>query len=85
MSGEIKIHTTRTLYDKWNKKHQELGIRIEKLKERRDKAKNDDELKSAHYELQEVLIESQLIHQFLADVGVMVYAEEQRESILKSK
>lgn len=66
------------MYEDWEKKHEELKVKIKDLKQRRDDAKSDNEHDSINYELQELLIQSHVIYQFLADLGTFVYIQENR-------
>lgn len=71
----MKRHTSRTLYDKWNRYYENKKERINVLKKRRETA-SIDELTYIESELEELFIVSGLIHEVLADVGIMAYQDE---------
>lgn len=75
----MKIYkTSRSLFDDWNEKHKEISKKIKTLKQKRDEAKTDNEHDAIAYELNELFVKSNLIHNFLADLGPLVYNEEER-------
>ena len=73
MQVGFKIHTSRTLFDEWNKRYTDTKDRIKELKKRRETATNPDDLDSIEGEMEELLIQANLIHQFLSDVGLMAF------------
>lgn len=76
MPASVTLHTTRTLHDKWNERYEDASERIKELKAKMKKEKDPDEQMAIHGEMQELLIQANLIHQFIADTGLMVYVEE---------
>lgn len=68
-------HTPRTLYDKWNKDYENKKERINTLKKRRETA-DSDTLSYIESELNELLVAVTLMHEVLADIGIMVYHDE---------
>lgn len=79
MPANITIHTNRTLYDEWNKRYTNTSTRIKELRETLKITTNPEKQDEIESEIQELCIQANLIHQFLADVGVMVYVEEQKQ------
>lgn len=78
MPAGLTVRTSRTLFDDWNRRYIDTKDRINELKKRRKTATNPDVLASIEGELQELLIQANLIHQFLADVGLIVLVDEQK-------
>lgn len=72
----MELYTSRTLYDKWNKLYETKKDRIKQLKEKQNTI--GKELDYIQMELEELLVEVNLIHHLLADLGVMVYVEESK-------
>lgn len=79
MPANITIHTNRTLYDEWNERYTNTSARIKELRETLKITTNPEKQDEIDSEIQELCIQANLIHQFLADVGVMVYVEEQKQ------
>lgn len=78
----MKIHANlRSLYEEWEEKHNEKKEQIKKAKIKRDKAATDSEYDQIDDWMRELYTESNLIHHFLADLGPMLYIEEQRTKI----
>lgn len=75
----ITVHTNRTLYDKWNGRYEDIKVRIKELKEKTKTRISIDDRMAIDAEIQELYIQANLIHQFLADVGVMTYVNERKE------
>lgn len=75
MPAGLKIHTSRTLFDEWNKRYGDTKTRIEELKKRRTTTTDPEDLDSIESEIQELFIQANLIHQFLSDVGLMVFLD----------
>lgn len=78
----MDIYTSVTqIYNAWNKRRNELKEPIERQKERCKNLehKTDGSWEAANAVLQELVIQSNLIAHFLADLGPMGYAEQQRE------
>lgn len=73
MPAGLKIHTSSTLFDEWNKRYADTKDRIKELKKRRETTTNPDDLDSIEAEIQELFIQANLIHQFLSDVGLMAF------------
>lgn len=67
----MKLHTTRSLYEKWEIELNKKKARVEKLKER-------EHDRAAYEEREELYAEMAVIRELLADVGLMVYAEERK-------
>lgn len=78
MPPGLTTHTNRKLYDDWNKRYGDAKDRIKELKKRRETATNPDDLAAIEGEIQELFIQANLIHQFLADVSVLVLIDENR-------
>ena len=78
MPAGLTIHTNRTLYDEWNKRYEDTKDRIKELKSKRVTETEPDTLRAIEGEYQELCIQANLIHQFLADVGIMVHVEEKK-------
>lgn len=77
----MKLHTIRSLYDKWEDIYNNKRERTKKLQEKQKltNINDDQEQERLHWEIQELLTESNVIHQMLADLGLMVYVEENRK------
>lgn len=73
----MKLHTPTTLYNKWNKYYENNKKRIDALKKRKTTA-SIKEIPYIERELEELYIASNLIHEILADVGIMVYQNESK-------
>lgn len=78
MPANMTLHTTRSLYDKWNKRYDEASERINVLKEKLNQTTDPDDQMVIDGEIQELCIQANLIHQFLADTGLMVYVDEHK-------
>lgn len=78
---DITVHANRTLYDKWNGRYGDIKDHIKVLKDRLKTTPPSDDKRIAEIdlEIQELYIQANLIHQFLADVGVMVYIHDRKE------
>ncbi|MGX1195785.1 hypothetical protein [Metabacillus sp. SLBN-84] len=80
MPASITLHTNRTLYDKWHTRYTDTSTRIKELKAKRESTFIDsDELSADEAEIQELCIQANLIHQFLADVGIMARIEDRTD------
>lgn len=71
----MELHTSRSLFDKWNGIYEQKKERIKQLKEKQKQSTVAEEQDSIQYELEELLVEASLIHQLLADLGLMAYVE----------
>jgi hypothetical protein len=78
MPAGLTIHTNRTLYDAWNERYDDTKVRIKELKTKRVTETDPETLSAIEGEFQELCIQAHLIHQFLADVGLMVHLEEKK-------
>jgi hypothetical protein len=78
MPAGLTIHTNRTLYDSWNERYEDTKERIKELKVKRVTETDPETLGVIEGEFQELCIQAHLIHQFLADVGPIVYLEEKK-------
>jgi len=74
----MKLHTIRSLFDDWEEKQRLMKKQIEKLKEKQSQSDNGEEQDMYQYELEELFVKVNLINQFLADVGLMVYVEKNK-------
>lgn len=78
MPAGLTIHTNRTLYDEWEKRYEDAKDRIKELKTKRATETDPESLNAIEGEIQELCIQANLIHQFLADVGLMVRLDEKK-------
>ncbi|MCR6108613.1 hypothetical protein HXA34_20190 [Salipaludibacillus agaradhaerens] len=68
-------HTHRSLHDEWERRYKETSSHIKELKEKLKDTANPEEQLAINGEIQELSIQANLIHQFLADIGTMVLAD----------
>ena len=80
MPKSITLHTARTLSTKWDRRYIDASDRIDKLKEKLTITKDPDDQMAIEGEMQELYIQANLIHQFLADLGPMVYVEDHKKT-----
>ncbi|MGX1266665.1 putative nucleic acid-binding Zn-ribbon protein [Rossellomorea marisflavi] len=78
MPAGLTIHTNRTLYDSWNERYKDIKDRIDELKVKQKAETDPDSLNAIEGEIQELFIQANLIHQFLADVGIMARIDEKK-------
>lgn len=74
--ANLTVHTSKTLYAEWNRRYTDTKDRIKKLREMLAVTTDDKKLSEIEHEIQELYIQANLIHQFLADVGVMARIDE---------
>jgi ribosomal protein S4 len=74
----MKVHTSRSLYDKWDEIHSIEKEWIKKLKEKRKYTTIPEEQDSIEFQLNESYVKTNMLRDFLADVGLMVYVEENK-------
>ncbi|WP_368900750.1 hypothetical protein [Oceanobacillus oncorhynchi] len=74
----MKLHTARSLFDAWDEKQRQMNKQIKQLKEKQKQSNSEDEQYMYQYELEELFVKVNLINQFLADVGLMAYVEENK-------
>ena len=80
MPKSITLYTARTLSTKWEQRYDDASDRIDKLKEKVKTTKKPDDQMAIEAEMQELYIQANLIHQFLADLGPMVYVEDHKKA-----
>ncbi len=74
----MELHTIRSLYDKWNKKHEDIKISIKKLKEKQKNSTDAEEQEQLYWDIRDLAMEVNVIGQMLVDLGLMVYVEENK-------
>ncbi|WP_078598599.1 hypothetical protein [Evansella clarkii] len=70
------LYTPRSLHDEWSRRYKETSARIKELREKLKATTDPDDQLAMNAEIQELCIQANLIHQFLADLGPMVLADQ---------
>lgn len=79
MPANLTLHTNRTLYNKWNTRYEDIKVRIQELRNALKATDSDKRIAAIDEEIQELYIQANLIHQFLADVGLMAYVDKAKQ------